>query len=465
MKERMKEVLGETQSLCPVCLGKIPARKISEGNSIYLEKACPDHGKQRVLIWRDAETYEQWGSFGKDLNSPQQSLTDRVQGCPYDCGLCPTHKAATCIAIMEVTTRCNLSCPVCFASSNEKDYEPGLSVIKGMFETLLDVVGPCPIQLSGGEPTIRDELPQIAELGRGLGFKHIMVNTNGIRIAEDREYLLNLKQSGVDTIYLQFDGVTNDIYSCMRNRELLESKLKALANCAQAKIGVVLVPTLIPGINDHQLGDIIQLAKAWIPVVKGIHFQPISYFGRHPEIAQNEDRITIPDVLKAIETQTGGEIKQLDFVPRRRKESYCAFAGVFILMEDGRLLPTTNYKYAQSVIDGMGQVYEPIHEHVWRYLNTHWKFTPPENKTICECKTDSWERLYERAKTYCLSISCMPFQDVWNIDLDRLQKCCTHVITPERKLVPLCAYYLTSVSGKRLYPQYLKGEYCEVHSA
>jgi uncharacterized radical SAM superfamily Fe-S cluster-containing enzyme len=447
----MEKLLGNTYSLCSICLSKVPARKISDGKNIYLEKTCPEHGSQRVLIWRGAETYQEWGDFGEEIGGPRERLTETIKGCPYDCGLCPTHKAATCIAIMEVTSRCNLRCPVCFANSNETDNGNDFSVIKGMFETLFNAVGPCPIQLSGGEPTVRDDLPQIAELGQQIGFQHIMVNTNGIRIAEDIGYLVNLKHSGVDTIYLQFDGVTNDIYSQIRNKALLETKLQTLRNCAKIEMGVVLVPTLVPGINDHQIGAMIQVAKRWMPTVKGVHFQPVSYFGRYLKEPKDEDRLTIPDVLKAIEDQTREEIKRQNFVPRKRRESYCSFAGLFVLMNDGKLFATTNFGSAQSVIGGFGHFVEPPDKHVWQFLKTHWRFIPPQNKPVKSPKAGSLQELFERARTHCLSISCMPFQDVWNIDLERLQRCCTHVITPDRRLVPLCVYYITDTSGHRLY--------------
>lgn len=448
---KIEKLLGNTESLCVECLNRIPAKKISDGRNVYLEKVCPDHGKQRVLIWRGADTYEEWGSFGEDLGTPKERITDVVRGCPYDCGICPEHKAATCITVMEVTSRCDLSCSVCFAGSNEKaHYDPDFGVLRGMFTTLFDAVGPCPVQLSGGEPTVRDDLPQIAKLGREIGFQHIMVNTNGIRIARDMEYLLELKRNGVSTIYLQFDGVTDDIYNRLRGRELIETKHRTLENCAKAEIGVILVPTLVPKINKHQLGDIIQFAKKWMPTVRGIHFQPVSYFGRYFKMPADEDRMTIPDVLEAIEAQTKGEIRRENFTPRKRKESYCAFAGLFVLMEDGKLLATTNFKYSQSAIGGLGHPIESPDKHVWRFLNTHWKLVLPERKPIREHKT-GWQKIYERARTHSLSISCMPFQDVWNIDLDRLQRCCTHVVTFDKRVIPFCAYYVTDVRGHRLH--------------
>lgn len=445
----MIELLGETESLCPVCLRVIPARRVADGGDVYLEKSCPDHGPHKVLIWRDAELYHDWGSFGIDLGSPTNRLTDTVRGCPYDCGLCPTHKAETCIAVIELTHRCNLNCPICFANANEPYYEPDHKGIRGMFETLLHATSPCPVQLSGGEPTIRDDLPEIVGMGRKYGFDHIMVNTNGLRIANDVGYLHKLKDSGASLIYLQFDGVTDDIYRYTRGRNLWNIKVQAIENCAQVKIGVILVPTLIPGINDHQVGDVIQFAKKCVPIVKGIHFQPVSYFGRYPRAHGSHYRITIPDVLKAIETQTKGEIRAENFTPRKRKESYCAFAGFFIL-EDKKLLPTTNFKYAKNVNGELSHLKESPSHHARRFVQRRWRFEEVEAWQGNDCKPGSWQELFNRAKTDYLSISCMPFQDVWNIDLERLQRCCTHIVTPDKRIVPLCAFYVTSANGRRL---------------
>ena len=441
-------MISQTQSLCPICLKKIPARRVIQDGNVYLEKECSEHGSHRVLLWREASSYEEWGEFGVDLGSPKNTLTEVVQGCPYDCGLCPAHKAETCVAIMEVTNRCDLSCSICFASSGEgKVYEPGFSVIQKMYETLSHTAGLCPVQLTGGEPTLRDDLPKIAKLGQEMGFDPIMVNTNGNRIAEDMGFLLQLRDNGVSTIYLQFDGVTDEVYLQIRNRKLMGNKIQALKNCAQAKISVVLVPTLIPGVNDHQIGDIVQLAKSMVPTVRGIHFQPVSYFGRYPQAPQDKDRITIPDVLRGLETQTNKEVKRDDFTPRKRKESYCAFAGLFVLMEDNKLFPLTNYKYAQGMSYGNRLPYEQAR----KYLKKQWGLISRTEEPSSDDKPGSWSRLAKRAESYSLSISCMPFQDVYNVDLERLERCCTHVVTPDKRLVPLCAYYLTSSSGERLY--------------
>ncbi len=309
----MTELLAHTESLCPHCLRRIPARRIVENDSVFLEKACPEHGDPgKVLIWRNLPRhYSEWSRPNAGL---PPSLTQN--GCPYNCGICPDHKQHTCSAVLEVTHRCNLSCPVCFASAESTaDEDPDLDKIDQMLHATFEQSGSCPIQLSGGEPALRDDLPKIVTLARKVGFDHVQVNTNGIRLAQDAGFGRALKEAGVTDFYLQFDGLTDEVYRRIRGADLLQFKLKTVERCAELKIGIILVPTLVKGVNDGEIGSILNFAKKWMPTVKGVHFQPMTYLGRYPGSPRNEDRILIPDILAAIEKQTGGELKQENFIP------------------------------------------------------------------------------------------------------------------------------------------------------
>lgn len=445
----MGELLGETESLCPVCLKRIPARKVEDSGKVYLEKACPEHGETKVLIWRqDARHYLEWTRGSEKGSGPLHSFTTVDKGCPYDCGLCPEHWTRACTMVLEVTLRCNLRCPVCFASANNGQYEPDIEVIRGMYQAAMEGVGACTIQLSGGEPTVRDDLPQIIALGREVGFSHILINTNGVRIAREPDYLRRLKEAGTSAIYLQFDGVTDDVYRYTRGQNLFDIKRQALANCALEKIGVILVPTIVHGVNDNQLGDIVQFAKSWIPTVKGVHFQPISYLGRYPHPPDDEDRITIPDVIRALECQTDGELKWQDFLPRHAQDAHCSFSSFFILTQEEKLQAMSNL--ARGRVTGWGSYSEPSpEESSRRFMSRHWRLDGS-----C-CQSGGASDFYSRVLNYYLTISCMPFQDVWSLDIDRLRGCCGHVVTPGRQIIPFCAYYLTSSSGERLYPSSL----------
>jgi 7,8-dihydro-6-hydroxymethylpterin dimethyltransferase len=315
----MAELIAQTESLCPHCLRRIAARKVNEQGSIYLKKSCPTHGDlPSTLLWRETpRAYLEWNRFsGKTRKTPALYPSRTEKGCPYDCGLCAAHCQDTCTVILELTEACNLRCPVCFAASGSAS-SPTLDQdqIAQRLEKILDYGGPRPIQFSGGEPTLRDDLPQIVALAKRLGFDHIQINTNGIRLANEPAYGQSLKTAGATVIFLQFDAVTEDVYRKIRGADLLQTKMRAVAVCADLHIGVILVPTLVKGLNDNQIGKIIQYAKEWIPTVKGVHFQPVTYVGRYPSQPRNEDRILIPDILAAIEEQTGGELKVENLVP------------------------------------------------------------------------------------------------------------------------------------------------------
>lgn len=450
----MKQLLSETESLCPECLRRISAQRIAENGNVYLEKVCQDHGTYKVLIWRgDSIDYINWGKDSQPAAGPLKTITEVDMGCPHDCGLCPEHKANTCTLVMEVTQRCNLRCPVCFASAGTfQNSEPDLETIRKMYETVLKTTGTPSIQLSGGEPTLRDDLPQIVSLAKKMGFEHIMINTNGIRIAKDEEYLDRLVESGAGTIYLQFDSITDEAYRVIRGIDLFQHKMTAMRNCAKAKIGVVLVPVLIRGVNDHQIGDMIRFAKQWIPTVKGVHFQPLSYFGRYPGFPKDEDRITIPDIIRSLIEQTDDDLSQEYFLPRRSEDSHCAFSGHFLLDKTGRL-SSIHRRGAPKLVSIREAPEKPPWESARSFMNLHWRYDASRASG-----SSSPYSLLSSVATRGFTITGMPFQDVWNMDLERLKKCCTHVVTTNKRIIPLCAYYLTNDRGKRLWGQPLTSD-------
>ncbi len=298
-------VIAHTQSLCPHCLKKIKAQRVERGDSVFLVKVCPDHGPMETLIWEGTPKIHQWVR-NKTQAGPEQHATHTRRGCPFDCGICPQHRQRTCTTLVEVTQRCNLNCPVCFADSSDRIPDPDLDEIQSWFQRIKDLTNAqCNIQISGGEPTVRDDLPEIIRMGKSMGFNFIQVNTNGLRIADDESFLQALKQAGLDSLFLQFDGMDDRVHRALRGRPLQAVKERAIAHCQEHNLGVVLVPTLVPGINDAQVGDIIRFGLDRSPHVRGVHFQPISYFGRFPDPTEPRPRITLPRVIQHIESQAG----------------------------------------------------------------------------------------------------------------------------------------------------------------
>lgn len=447
-------VLSTTQSVCPVCLRRIGAERVAEGDDVYLRKNCPEHGSFRTILWRGLDSWHSWGRAGRAPATPPHCATTIREGCPFDCGLCPDHRQHTCCVVLEVTSRCNLTCPVCFADAAPmRAQDPSLGEIADRCRTLLDSGGPFNIQLSGGEPTVRNDLPEIVEHIRAMGFPFVQLNTNGIRLAKDPAYAGTLREAGLDCVFLQFDGVTASVYQTIRGRDLLALKLAALDHCAQAHLGVVLVPTLVPGVNTGQIGEVLRLAVERLPAVRAVHFQPVSYFGRYPATPRDLDRITIPEVLRAIEEQTAGMFRARDFQPPSAENPYCSFRGRFRIDAAGAVQPASSPAgvsccgSAPLVQLGNGA------QRSRQYVARQWAY-PQVAETASCCGGDADVASFDRflaAGARTLSISGMAFQDAWNLDLDRLRDCFLHAIDPQQRLIPLCAWNLTSSAGRTLY--------------
>ncbi len=453
--ENKDTCIGSTESVCPVCLQRIPAHKIKAGDEVYLEKECPDHGSFRTLIWRGAPDYETWGSAHDQAVPVNPAHAQVEKGCPYDCGLCPDHRQHTCCVLMEVTSRCNLRCPVCFASAGSPSKEPNLELIGSWFDAMMECGGPFNIQLSGGEPTMRDDLGQIIKTGRQKGFTFFQLNTNGIRIAEEPGYIEHLADAGLNCVFLQFDGLRDETYQRLRGRPLFEMKRQAIAKCAAAGIGVVLVPTLAAGVNTGETGNILQFALDHMPAVRGVHFQPISYFGRFEDMDAGM-RYTLPDLLRDIEIQTEGRMKVSDFTPGNAENAYCSFSGNFMKMQDGtiRSLNTEKSCGCGAKRENPGEASKKAQKFVARrWSSGRLSIKSADKKENCCCQTGSLDEFLERIEQYTLAVSCMTFMDAWNLDLDRLKECYIHILSQKQKmnLVPFCAYNLTAAGGRTLY--------------
>ena len=450
------------ESLCPHCLRRVPARRITDGNEVYLYRTCPEHGDiEKVLIWRnDRVSFDAWtkpragacrssscGCGETSTAAPDGAIT---WNCPYECGICPGHRQRTCSAIIEVTARCDLHCRVCFADVPEKCApNPEIGQIERILKNVRKSAGDSPIQFSGGEPSMRDDLPEIIRRARAFGFDHIQVNTNGMRIAGDFAYARALRDAGVTDFFLQFDGVDDDVYRKIRGRDLFHLKEAAVRAAAELRVAVILVPTLVKGVNDGQIGAILEFAKRRMPTVKGVHFQPMTYLGRYPHSPRNEDRIIVPDILAAIEAQTGGELTMENFIPSACEDPRCSFSALAVLDEDGRLIPATH-------IDWVSARGADAAERSIAYVRRHWKY-PVSGKSETKVRPEAPGTsgvpevpALDRIRNYALCVSGMAFQDVWNIELDRLQRCCVHVATPDSRLIPFCSYYLTGTSGRQL---------------
>ncbi len=426
----LTELISKTFSLCPVCLKRLPAEIVKRGQEYFLEKACKVHGSSSAIIWRgENPSFERWGNY-----APSAEHSGVQPACPDQCGLCPDHQQKTCCAVIEVTNRCNLSCPYCFAQSGASPADPTVEYLARCFAELV-ANGNTFVQLSGGEPTVRDDLPEIVAAARTAGCENIQLNSNGIRLGQDKAYTKALAGAGLSFVFMQFDGTSDSIYHRMRGRPLLAEKEAAIAACSEELLGVTLVPTLVPGVNDRNIGEILDFGLSRSPSVRGVHFQPVSYFGRYPELPRDEDRITLPDVLREIEGQTKGKIKITDFAPSGCGHPGCGFHGDFVVMPDSlvRLTCSTDVRSCCGNDD-------TAHLRNRKFVARRWK------RTAADCCGDkdpaSLDGFLNRVKSNGFTITAMNFQDAYTLDLERLRRCSVHVYESGRT-IPFCAKYLT----------------------
>ena len=280
--EILKEAMRRTYSVCPVCLKRIPAAREEKNGEIILTKTCPEHGSFSSVIWRNKVDFAEWRG-----ERPSVKENENLN-CPAGCGLCPEHLRGTCCTLLEITDRCNMDCTFCFADPDGKK-DPDMQTIRRWIDDLT-VPGKTLLQLSGGEPTVREDLPEIVAYAKKAGCKYVQLNSNGLRLAEDEEFVRRLADAGLSFVFMQFDGVEDGVYEKLRRRPMLEIKKKAIDNCGKYGIGVTLVPVIVPRVNVEQIGDIIRFAVEHSPYVRGVHFQPVSYFGRIPEPPKDADR-------------------------------------------------------------------------------------------------------------------------------------------------------------------------------
>ncbi len=475
----VRELPYTTQSICPECfltdnvVHVIDATLYEEDGKVMYKKTCEKHGEFIDVYWGDVEMFkraQQWWYKSVGLDNPR---TETVDGCPNDCGQCPQHKSHTALALIDVTNRCNLRCPICFAVAAEGGtvYEPTPEEVLEMMKNLrrnLPVPAPA-LQFAGGEPTVSKHLPQYIRWAKELGFKHVQIASNGIRIGKSKEYLKELLDAGLSTVYMQFDGVTPDPYIVARGRNLLDVKKQAIQNARELGMeSIVLVPTVVRGVNDDQVGKIIEFAVENRDVIRCVNFQPVSITGRIDYEARKKMRITIPDVIHLIEEQTGGKVPASEWYPvpammpvgrglglikgtpelELSSHFACGMATFIYVNEDGSYEPITNLIDVDRFLQLFTDISNMFADHK-RYARKRAKAKLAagirfikrkgimKDLLVAFLNRGDYESLAKLMRRVIM-IGMMHFQDPFNFDLERVQHCDINYAVPDGRIVPFC---------------------------
>jgi uncharacterized radical SAM superfamily Fe-S cluster-containing enzyme len=301
-KSRPYIFLGQTTSLCETCLALVPAKILEEQGCVYYLKRCHEHGVQKTLVSTDAAYWKHCRDFLKPGDVPLRFHTRIDKGCPYDCGLCPDHEQHSCLALIEVNEHCNLTCPTCFASSSPlRTSQRSLAEVERMLDLLVDSEGqPDLLQISGGEPTLHPQILDILHAARRRPIRHVMLNTNGIRIAQDPDFVAALAEmKRAFEVYLQFDALSREALQTIRGADLRRVRERALDALDEAGISTTLVCVIRKGVNDREIGDVLRYAQSR-SCVRGVTFQPVQDAGRNDGFDPAKNRIVLSEIRRAV---------------------------------------------------------------------------------------------------------------------------------------------------------------------
>lgn len=497
--------LGTTQSLCPDCLEVVPAKIVARNRRVYFRKTCAVHGPREDFVCSDASWFDRT-DYSLPGKVPVSFGIEPRRGCPYDCGLCTEHEQHTCIGLLEITSNCNLECPMCFAVSGPGGQHLTFEECCAAIDRLVEVEGqPEILQLSGGEPTVHPRFHDIHRYACDQPIDIVMINTNGIRLARDQTFLDRVSELRHRTeIYLQFDGFSDHGYELLRGESLLDTKLRAIERLGEAGLNTILVCTVQPGINDDELGRIVTfgMERPWIT---GVSFQPATYSGRTVLPEELEQRITFPDVIRGISEQTDGTWLSSDFSPLPCAHPNAHTLAYGFRSSDG-ILPLARFVDLENHLDllsgritfNRGRAKQLIQEYLSRQQcgrggcgddasrggNTA---TEKQNDRTGEWPANTgqggqFERrpavdfghnqpklstselaaaqeFFMRAMSQELNpsdvfrITTTTFMDAYNFDVRQLMKSCVHFVLPGGHIVPFSAYNVLYRSGHLPLPE------------
>jgi hypothetical protein len=476
----------DTQSVCPECRRVIPARVEERGGKVWMTKTCPDHGLFEDVVYSRTEHYYRMEKyrFGDGSGVANPAVGDST-ACPASCGLCRRHASHTALANVDLTNRCNMTCPVCFANANAAGflYEPDLEQIKGILRRFRESRPvPCAcVQFAGGEPTLYPEFFEALEAARELGFSAIQIATNGLRFLEPG-FAERCRDAGLHSVYLQFDAMDDAAYRKMRGRPLLETKMKAIDAIRRAGgINVILVPTVVKGMNDGEIGAILKYAFANVNLITGVSFQPVAITGRISRQRREELRYTLPDLADAVEAQTGfaradGWAPLSALVPLSRLASaiagrpvtaytahhHCSMATYFFVDADGKPSQINEFLDLDALLRDLDKIAADLEASRFKFitrslskvkalgaLERHFHADrAPKGLTfqvllsaVEQLMSSKAERKPGQGFAYrTLMVGGMHFMDSYNFDVERVSRCVVHYGAPDGKTYPFCAY-------------------------
>ncbi|MDC1188324.1 radical SAM protein [Flavobacteriales bacterium] len=429
-----------TLSLCPTCLKRVDAKIVFEDDNVFMLKRCKEHGNSKVLIADDVEYYKNIRNYNKASETPYKFNTKTDFGCPYDCGLCPDHEQHSCLTVIEVTDRCNLSCPTCYASSSPTyGRHRSLEEVKKMLDTIVEnEKEPDVVQISGGEPTIHPQFFEILDYAKSLPIKHLMVNSNGIEIAKSIEFTKRLATYAPNfEVYLQFDSFDDKKLKVLRGANLNSIREKAIENLNKVNLSTTLVVTLQKGLNDNEIGTIIDYGLKQ-KCIRGVTFQPTQIAGRNENFDVELNRITLTEVRRKILEQTT-VFNEDDIIPVPCNPD--ALAMGYALKLGGKVTPLTRLINPADLLNNSSNtiVYErdkAIRGQLSEVFSSGTSVEKASKKLHSLLCCLPFVKAPDLGYNNLFRVIIMHFMDAHNFDVRAVKKSCVHIVNKDNKIIP-----------------------------
>lgn len=430
---------SQTTSLCETCLVPVPAKVIIEGADVYYLKRCRDHGVQKTRISDDADFWLARTQWLKPGDRPLGAQTRTEHGCPFDCGLCPDHEQHSCLAIVEINQACNLACPVCFAdATNVHGSHRPLADVEAMLDALVASEGePDLVQLSGGEPTIHPEFFEILDACKARPIRHVMINTNGVRIAQDRAFVERLARYAPRLeVYLQFDSRDDAALMNLRGARLARVRQAALENLEAAGLSTTLVAVVKKGVNDKEIADIVRHALTW-SCVRGVTFQPVQDAGRNEGFDAKANRILPSEIRRAV--AEAGVFGLEDLIPLPCNPDQITIG--YGLRDGPNVTPITSLLPRDLILQGPNTIsyeaYPALRESIMNLLSLSTAQANTEEKLgslLCCLPQAMVPEQLSYANSFRVVI--LQFLDRYNFDLGTVKRSCVHFVQPDGQIIP-----------------------------
>jgi uncharacterized radical SAM superfamily Fe-S cluster-containing enzyme len=440
--ERRDYFSPRVATICPACLRPLEGALREEVDGLFMDKTCPEHGAFESLLAPDLASYRDLCRGTRKVTQPLVRDGGVAHGCPHDCGLCPEHDQHTCLAILEITSRCDLGCPVCLTDSQPQGADLSLARVEHALCGLAACEGGLsPLQLGGGEPTQHPELLAVVKLARSLGGDRIELDTNGLALAQAPGLAPALREAGLSGVYLQMDTLDPVASHLIRGRDLVSAKMTAITNCLRAGLEVVVSVTVVPGVNDRELWSLVRFGLD--QGLTGISFQALAMSGRFPpDLAHSHARMTGEHFRREIARQSGGTLFETDLSPIPCPDPRCALMS-YALVIDGELRPLGRRFAEEQLADCLADQKD------WPQTIRHLeRLGGPGGRCACGGSDPARSPLLVPGVDY-FTIGFHGMMDAYSLDLARARRCCVHLLRPDGGLVPFCLYNALNRSRPR----------------